>query len=148
MTEDISFPITELTDDLFESEKVFHADYDWDGIHYIKEADIQSHYKRVLVDSEGYLLKITGGEIVKRPLTILKSIFPPTITVKFGLEKTNQRLTIQELRKIFLHRKSDIFHITDNNLMTVEEFEKRINSASTIKDLIEVATFEQEDLYD
>jgi len=148
MTQDISFPITELTNDLFESEKVFHADYKWDGIHYIKEADIQSHFKRILVDSEGYLLKITQGEVIEKPFTILKSIFPPTVTVKFGLERTNQKLTIEELRKAFLHRKQDIFHITDNKLMTVEEFERRVNNAATIKDLIEVATFEQEDLYD
>lgn len=148
MNESIIFPITELSTDLFESEKVFHAEYEWDGIHYIKEADIQNHYKRILVDAEGYVLKITKGEIIEKPFAILKSIFPPTLKVKFDIERTNQKLTREELRKTFLHRKEEIFHITHNKLMTVGEFEKRINKATTIKDLIEVATFEQDDLYD
>lgn len=146
MNEEIAFPITELTDDLFESEKVFHADYDWDGIHYVKEPDIQSHYQRILVDSDGYLLQVTDGEIVKGPKTLFQSIWQPTCTVKFGLRRTGKRLTLDDLKNIFLHRKNDLFHITHNKLLTVEEFERRINGASTIKEVIEVATFEQDGL--
>jgi hypothetical protein len=39
MTKAIAFAVTELTEDLFGSEKIFHADYGWEGIHHIKEAD-------------------------------------------------------------------------------------------------------------
>lgn len=94
------------------------------------------------MDSECYLLEVIGGEIIKKPTTLFESIFSPTLTVKFDLRRTNKRLTLEELRRIFLHRKHDLFHITENKLMTVQEFEKRVNSASSFKDLIEVATFE------
>jgi hypothetical protein len=70
------------------------------------------------------------------------------LTVKFELKRTESKLTLEDLRKIILHRKGELFHITDNKLLTVTEFEGRVNKATTFKELIEVAAFEQEDLDD
>lgn len=144
--EDINFPITELTDDLFESEKVFHAEYGWDGIHRIKQKDLHTQGERILIDSDGYLLKVVEGEVIKRS-GILSSFFGPrTLTVKFHLKKTGEQLTLDEFKQIILRRKHELFHITHNKLLTVGEFVKRVNNASTFKELIEIASFEQDAL--
>ena len=146
MTMEIFFPITELSDDLFESEKVFHVDYEWDGIYYIKEKDLKMQDKRVFIDSGGYLLKITGREILETSGKLFSFLTPATLTVKFGIERTGERLSIDDLRNVFLLRKQGLFHITHNKLMTIQEYEKRINNATTYKELIEIAGFEQDDL--
>ena len=96
---EIVFPILELTDWVFEGEKVLDVQYDWSKIHYIKENDFEKQYQRILVDSQGQILKVTGRKIIGKKGYLLSFIIPVTLIVEFELELTGREMTLDEVKR-------------------------------------------------
>lgn len=141
MSETVVFPIIELTDWVFEDERVFFADMSWDPVHFVKEKDFEKHKTRVIVDSAGNVYNVSAPRIKEKPRAWLSFIIQPTLLVEFDLKKTGQVISLDELKNLILSRKEEIFHITYNKLMTLEEFEDKINKSKTYEELIMAASF-------
>lgn len=141
MLNEIKFPILELTDWVFDGEKVLEAEFEWSGIHFIKEKDFEKQYRRILIDCHGNILKVTGKKIIERRGIFLSLIIPPTLVVEFNLELTGRTMTLEEGKKKILSRSSENFHITHNKLMKLNEYNDKVKDASTFEELIKVAAF-------
>ncbi|WP_375560991.1 hypothetical protein ACE193_00125 [Bernardetia sp. OM2101] len=138
------FPVLELTDWIFDSEKVLDIEFKWDGIHYIKEKDFEKQHKRVLIDCNGKVLKVTGNKILRKKGTLLSFIIPPTLVVEFNLELTGRTMTLEEVKTKILSRSAENFHITYNKLMTKNDYNQQIKSAETFETLFNIAAFVEE----
>ena len=141
MTNDITFPILELTNWVFDDEKVFFGETFWDPAHTIKANELEKHYKRILVDSNGNILNVSLNKIIRKHGTLLPGIFQPTMEVELDLRPTGQQISLDDLKKLVLLRKDELFHITYNKLMTVNEFVNKVNGTTDFKDLITIASF-------
>jgi hypothetical protein len=146
MTEEIRFPLIEITDWIFEGEKGFTEilEEERHRIHHIKERDIPNHYKRRIVDSNGFIIKISNHRILEKN-TFPFSIFgPPTIKVLFDLENTGFQIPIDNLKKIILSKAKDLYPINKLKLMSESEFIQRIEHSSNYEEIIKTATFMDE----
>ncbi|MBK6983822.1 MAG: hypothetical protein IPH32_03230 [Bacteroidetes bacterium] len=140
----IAYPILELTDWVFEGEGVLEIENEWTTIHHVKEKDIMKHYERVLVDCNGRILKVIGGKILRKDWNPLSFIFPPRLQVEFNIENTGRTMTIEQVKQNIISKSDRNFHITDNKLMTVEEYVSKVKSSKTFLDLFKIAAFENE----
>ena len=145
MSDEIVFPILELTPWVFDNEKVFFGETFWDPVHYIKESELERHYTRTLVDASGNILNVSLNRIIERKKGLLPSIFPPSIVVDLNLKQTGRRISLDDLKKLVLARKDELFHITHNKLMAVDEFVRRVEDADNFEKLITIASFGLDD---
>ena len=137
----IKFPLIELTDWVFEGEKEFSYYLNWDGYHYIKEKDFIKQYKRVLVDSNGQILKVGGKNIVRKKGVLFGLVIPPTLVVDFDLEFKGELIEMDELKRKIISRSSENYQITHNKQMTEQEYNSGINNAKTFEEIIRIAIF-------
>ena len=141
MKDQVVFPILELTGWVFDDEKVFFAETDWDPVHTVMENELEKHYSRTLVDSAGNILNVALGKIVKGPRTKFSPMFQSAIVVELDLRRTGQTISIDDLKRLVLARKDELFQITTNKLMTVNDFIKKVNGTTEFKELIAIASF-------
>ena len=140
---EIVFPILELTDWVFEGEKVLDVQYDWSKIHYIKENDFEKQYQRILVDSQGQILKVTGRKIIGKKGYLLSFIIPVTLIVEFELELTGREMTLDEVKRNVIFKSTKNWHLTHEKLMTEKEYTTKVNSAKSFEELFLIAGFEE-----
>lgn len=141
---EISYPILELTDWVFEGEGVLEIENEWTTILLVKKKDIEKHYKRILVDCNGQILKVTDGKIIRKDWNPLSFIFPTRLQVAFNIEITGRTMIIEQVMQNIISKSGKNFHITDNKLMTQEEYISKIKSSKTFLDLFKIAAFEDE----
>ncbi len=142
MNDKMRFPLIELTDWIFKVEKSFFdiVEYETQWRLRLKENEIGKHYIREIVDSNGYIIKITEHKATKRYRFF--SLFPePLLDVEFTFEKTKKQMPLDKLKKKILSKSSQLFDIVHNQLMTEAEFIEKINNAVDYKNVILTATF-------
>lgn len=140
----IVFPIIELTDWVYEGERIIEVEDKWTKLHYIKEKDFEKHHHRIIIDSKGQILKVTGDKIIDKKDTLFSFIFPPTLVVEFNLELTNRIMTIEEVKRKIVSKSSKNFDITHNKLMTETQYNSNVNAAKSFEELFKVAGFVDE----
>jgi len=141
----IVFPVLELTDWVFDGERVLDAEFEWDGIHHIKEIDFEKHYQRVLVDSNGELLKVTGNNIIKKKINLFWFLTPQKLVVEFNLEMTGRKIPLEDLKFKIISRSSENFHITHNKLISKQAYDDKIKEAKSYLEIIKIAAFVDEE---
>lgn len=140
--EKITYPILELTDWVFEGEGVLDIEYEWTTVHHVWKKDIEKHYQRVLVDCNGQILKVTGGNIIGKDWNLLSFIFPPRLQIEFNVELTSRKMTIDQVKLNIISKSAKNYHITHNKLMTQEEYVSKVKSSKTFLELFKIAAFE------
>ena len=130
----------ELTEWVYEFDRIFHWYEKWEGVCFVTNEELQNHYKRILVDSEGNVLTITHHEILKQNLE-KTFLFTPTYKVKLTIERTGERISLEELKQLVISKSEDHFHIKGSQLLAKDAFSKKVEKAKNIKELIFVAAF-------
>lgn len=141
MAGSITFPTIELTSWVFDDEKVFFGETYWDPIHTVKENELERHYERTLIDSSGNILSVSLNKVLRKPATWLPALLQQPMVVELDLKQTGRQISLDDLKKLVLSRKEELFHITHNKLMTVDEFVKKVNGAKDFEELITIASF-------
>ena len=142
MNEKMKFPLIELTDWIFKVEKSFFdiVEYETQWRLRLKENEIGKQYIREIVDSNGYVIKITNHRATKKYRFF--SFFPdPLLDVEFTFEKTKKQMPLDKLKKKILSKSDQLFDIVHNQLMTEAEFIEKINNAVDYETVILAATF-------
>lgn len=141
MNTEIKFPIMDMTEFLFESERVFFSSSTWETNYTLKEKYVKKLPDWKYVDSEGKLLKV---KIIKQEEieTFLSVLFQPKYQLKLQLVHTGKVYQLEELKDEILKKKNKMFHIYHNKLMTLDEYEKKLRNAKTFLEIIDVASFD------
>jgi hypothetical protein len=137
----MDFPIIEITEWVFKGEGVYEAEYQWSNPYYIKEADIEKHENRIIIDSSGHVFAPKLKSILETRNKFLSFLIKPTIVVEFDYIYTGKDYSLNDLKKVILDNSANNFHITHNKLMSLRGYEIKINNSSTFKELIENACF-------
>jgi len=137
----IRYPLIELTGWVFKEEKVFFEIEEYPGIHKIKKKDIPQHYARHIVDSNGFIIKITSHEVLGEIASFSTFFSKPYFEVRLTIENSGVQMPLEELKQIVLSKLSELFHITYNKIMTPEEFQEKIKAAKDYYEVIVIATF-------
>lgn len=145
VSHEIVFPIMDLSDWIFDDEKVLDIDFSWVSPNRIKESDYEKHVQSLIVDSKGQVLKVKGNILQRNKSFLFSFIFPPTLMVEFDLDISNRKMSLEEVKRKILSRSSENFNITDNKLMTLSEYNAEIKAASTYEELFRIAAFEDEE---
>ena len=137
----MDFPIIEITDWVFKGEGVYEAEYKWNNPYYIKESDIEKHEKRIIVDSSGHIFAPKLKSILETKNKFLSFLIKPTIVVEFDYVYKEKDFSLNDLKKVIIDNSSNNFHITHNKLMSLRDYEVKLNNSNTFKELIENACF-------
>ena len=91
----LKFPLIELSEWIFEKEKVFFEIFESEigAIHHVKESQIEKHFEREIVDGNGILVTVSNPKIVERKKSFLSSIFEPRCKVTFEFKNSGKKLT-------------------------------------------------------
>ena len=129
-----------MTEFLFESERVFFSDLTFEKQYTFKEKYVRKLPKWKYVDSEGKLLKV---KIVKKDeiKNFLSFIIKPTYNLELELYHTGKVYELEELKKEILEKKTKMFHIYHNKLMTLKEYETELKNAESFLKIIDIASF-------
>ena len=141
MNTEIKFPIMDLTEFLFESERVFFSALTWETNYTFKEMYVKKLPDWKYVDSEGKLLKV---KIIKHEKieSFLSFLFQPNYQLELQLVHTGKVYQLEELKDEILKKKNKMFHIYHNKLMTLNEYEKKLRNANSFLEIIDVASFD------
>ena len=141
MDKEIKFPIMDITEFLFEGEQVFFSYLTWKSQYTLKEKYVRKIPKWQFVDSEGKLLKvrITKKKEIK---SFFSFLMQPTYELELQLYPTGKIYELDELKNEILKKKHKMFHIYENKLMTLDEYEKSLKNATTFLRIIDIASFE------
>jgi len=141
MTSEIKFPIIEMTDSLFESERVFFSYLTFETKYTLKENYINQIPDWKFVDCEGKLLKV---KIVQKER--IKSLFSflhqPSFKIQVELYQTGHVYGLEELKTEILQKKEKMFHIYHNKLITLSDYEMKLKNATSFQEIIDIASFE------
>ena len=141
MNNEIKFPIMDMTEFLFESERVFFSDLTFEKKYTFKEKYVKKLPKWKFVDSEGKLLKV---KVVKKDeiKNILSFIIKPTYNLELELYHTGKVYELEELKNEILEKKTKMFHIYHNKIMSLNEYETKLKNAESFLKIIDIASFE------
>ncbi|WP_138434903.1 hypothetical protein [Winogradskyella algicola] len=139
----LKFPLIELSEWIFEKEKVFFEilESEIGEIHHVKESQIEKHFEREIVDGNGFLVTVSNPKIVERKKSFLSSIFEPRSKVTFEFKNSGKKIDLETLKKRILSKSNQIFHITHNKIMSESDFRKEVEQSENYEKLISVATF-------
>jgi hypothetical protein len=142
MKRNIKFPIMDIAEFVFESERVFFSSLNFQTNHTSKEKYVKKIPLWTFVDSEGKLLKVrfTRKEEIKNFLSFLVG---RTYKIELELYPTGKIFELKELKNKILEKKNKMFHIYYNKLITLEEYERKINNATNFLEIIDIASFEE-----
>ncbi|AXG70004.1 hypothetical protein KORDIASMS9_02233 [Kordia sp. SMS9] len=140
MLNEIKFPIMDMTEFLFESERVFFSDLTWESKFTFKEKYIKKIPKWKYIDADGKLLKV---KIIKKEKvnSLLSFLSAPKYNVELAIVPTGKVYKLEELKKEILLKKEKMFHIYHNKLMTLDVYERAINNANSFLEIIDIASF-------
>lgn len=141
VNEEIVFPILELTDWIFDSEKVLEPEHVWNGRFYIKIKDPDKHLERSYVDPNGNILKLKIGKVIRDETSFLSFIIPPKMLLEIDLEISGYTMTLDEVKKKVISRSFENFDITHNKKMTEQEYNFKLRSAKSFEELFMIASF-------
>jgi len=141
MKNEIEFPIMDIAEFMFESEKVFFSDLNFETNHTFKEKYIRKLPKWRFVDSGGKELKV---KLVKKEeiKNFLSFLIKPSFEIEIELYATGKVYSLDELKTEILRKKNDMFHIYHNKLISLEEYVKKLTNAKTFLEIIDIASFE------
>lgn len=140
MNNEIKFPIMDITEFLFESERVFFSYLFWDSKLTLKEKYVKKLPKWKFVDSDGKLLKVKIVKKIKID-AFLSFLFQPNYDLELILVPTGKVYELDELKKEILLLKNKMFHIYHNKLITLSEYETKMDNASNFLEVIDIASF-------
>lgn len=131
----------DLTEFLFESERVFFSALTWETNYTFKEKYVKKLPDWKYVDSEGKLLKV---KIIKQEKieSFLSFLFQPNYQLELQLVHTGKVYQLEELKDEILKKKNKMFHIYHNKLMTLNEYEKKLRNSNSFLEIIDVASFD------
>jgi hypothetical protein len=141
MKKEIKFPIMNMTEFLFESERVFFSYLKFETNYTFKEKYIRKLPKWRFVDCAGKELKVklVKKEEVKQFLSFLVQ---PSFEIELEIYATGKEYGLDELKTEILRKKNDMFHIYHNKRITLEEYEKKLSDAKSFSEIIDIASFE------
>lgn len=130
----------DMTEFLFESEKVFFSTLKWETNYTFEEKYVNKLAYWKYIDSEGKLLKV---KIVKQEKikTFLSFLSKPKYQLELQLVPTGKIYQLEELKNEILKKKNEMFHIYHNKLMTLEDYESKLKNANSFEEIIDVASF-------
>lgn len=139
----LKFPLIELSDWLFEKENVFFEilENDINKIHYLEESRKQKHLKRIIIDSNGFLINIINPKFIKKNKLSFLSLFKPKNKAIFEFQNSGKKIDFDKLKQKILSKSNQIFHITHNKIMPESDFRKEIKQSESYENLISIATF-------
>lgn len=141
MNNEIKFPIMDITEFLFESERVFFSDMTFEKHYTFKEKYVKKLPKWKFIDSNGKLLKVKIIKKEKRK-NLLSFLIKPTYNLELELYHTGKTYKIEELKNEILEKKDKMFHIYHNKLITLNEYETKLKNAESFLKIIDIASFE------
>ncbi|MGB4930154.1 MAG: hypothetical protein WBP43_09295 [Chitinophagales bacterium] len=140
----IVFPILELTDWVFEGECVYELETKWGGPFYIKENELEKHLQRLIIDSEGKILKVTFEKIISRETTIFSFFMPTKILMELNLELTDRKMTLDEVKRKIISNTEKNFIIKRYKEISEADFNNKLRAAPNFVKLFEIASMEDE----
>ncbi len=141
MKKEIEFPIMDIAEFMFESEKVFFSDLNFKTNYTFKEKYVQRLPKWRFVDSGGKELKVRL--IKKREIkNFLSFLLQSSYEIELELYETGKIYSLDELKTEILRKKNDMFHINYNKLISLEEYVKNLTNAKSFLEIIDIASFE------
>lgn len=140
----IVFPILELTDWVFEGECVYELDTEWLGQFYLKENELEKHLQRLIIDSEGKVLKVTFEKIISRETTIFSFFMPTKILMELNLELTDRKMTLDEVKRKIISNTEKNFIIKRYKEISEADFNNKLRAAPNFVKLFEIASMEDE----
>ena len=141
MNTEIKFPIIDISESLFESERAFFSYAIWETNYTFKEKHIKNLPDWKYVDSEGKLLNV---KIFKQQKieTFLSFLFQPKYHVELQLVQTGKVYQLEELKDEILKKKYKMFQIYHNKTTSLDEYEKHLRNAKSFLEIIDIASFE------
>ena len=137
----IKYPVIELTEWVFEEDRVFWGEMMWQRQYTIRENELDKFRSRILVDSEGKVLTLSEGWVTKRTYGLFSIFFTPMLDIEFDLVETGVSMSLDELKSVILSRTESLFEMNDINFISQELFVKGIKEAETYLETIRLATF-------
>lgn len=141
MKKEIEFPIMDIAEFMFGSEKVFFSSLNFETNYTFKEKYIRKLPKWRFVDSGGKELKV---KLVKKKeiKNFLSFFVQPNFEIELELYATGKVYSLDELKTEILRKKKDMFHIYHNKLMFLEEYVEKLTNAKSFLEIIDIASFE------
>lgn len=137
----IKYPVIELTEWVFEEDRVFWGEMTWQREYTIRENELDKFRSRILVDSKGNVLTLSEGWITKRTFGVFSIFLTPMLYIEFDLVETGVTMSLDELKSVILSRTEDLFEMNDIKFISQELFVKGIKEANTYMETIRLATF-------
>ena len=141
MITEIKFPIMDMTEFLFESERVFFSDLKWETKYTLKEKYVNKIPEWKYIDSDGKLFKVKIRKKEQKK-NILSFLIHQTYELELELYHTGKIYELEELKNEILEKKSKMFHIYHNKILTLNEYETKIKNAKNFLNIIDIASFE------
>ncbi len=141
MSQEIKFPIMDMTEFVFEADRVFFSFLSWEPEYTLKENDVNRIAEWKYIDSDGKILKV---EIVKKKKlnSFFSFLYQPSYELELQLVNTGKVFQLEELKKLILLKKDKMFHVNYNKTITQSEYETKIKNAESFLEVIDVASFE------
>lgn len=141
MNTEIKFPIMDMTEFLFESERVFFSYLEFEREYTFKKKYVKKLSKWKYIDAEGKQLqvKIIKQEELKNMFSFL---FGKTYNLELELYHTGKSYDLEFLKREILKKKDKMFHIYHNKLITLTDYEQKMEKAESFLTLIDIASFE------
>lgn len=137
----IKYPVIELTEWVFEEDRVFWGEMTWQREYTIRENELDKFRSRILVDSAGSVLTLSEGWVTKRTYGLFSILFTPMLHIEFDLLDTGVFMSLDELKSVILSRTEELFEMNDIKFISQELFVKGIKEAETYMETIRLATF-------
>lgn len=137
----VKYPTIELTEWVFEEDKIFWGEMTWQRQYTVREKELDRFRSRVLLDSEGSVLCLSDGWVLKRTNGFFSMIFTPEVQIEFDLVKTGVSMSLDDLKSLILSKTEILFEMNDIKFISQELFIKGINEAETYSEVIRLATF-------
>ena len=142
---EIVFPIFELTDWVYEGERVWELEDTWSGPFHVRERDFEKHYNRHIIDVTGRVLKVSGKNIIGWEGMFWSFITPPKAIVYFDLLTTDKFMTLEEVKSIIASKCEENYMVYERELITAETLRDKINNAKSFEELFQEASFNTEE---
>ena len=132
----------DIAEFVFESERVFFSSLNFQTNHTFKKKYVKKIPLWTYIDSEGKFLKVR----IKRKKEIenfLSFLVGKNYEIELELYPTGKIFELNELKNKILEKKNKMFHIYYNKLITLDEYERKINNATNFLEIIDIASFEE-----
>lgn len=139
----VYYPLIELTDWVFEGERIFEAvtEEDKGELHSIRLSQLGKHLRRELVDGSGQIIRPSDPVVVNRKKSPFPTLWEHRAEVRFDFNPTGKTISLDQLKERVLNKSDLLFHINKNKFLSREEFHRKIDNSKTHGEVISIATF-------